>query len=361
MYPHQDLVGAVYVAERERHMLLTVVRGLKGVASEATPTRGHLGGGDQPDLGLASALRVPLRTAKQAAKATYASAMRFGVMMQTTDRSMSPIELAQEAEARGYACIYLPEHTHIPTSRRTPPPTGEEELSETYFRTLDPYIALAACAQATTTVGLGVGSGATGPARPHCVRQAVRHPRLDERRPSRAGRGLRLESRGRWRTHGIDVKRRRALVREHMLWRPGAVGTRDRRVPRGVHPHGALVELAQAAPATPHPHHHRRRPRTHDPSPTLPSSATAGCQSAVPECGPPWANLGEAMEAVGRSLGELELITYGTHPDPGKLAYYQDLGITEVVLRFPPMAAQPTRWCRYSTTTPAGLRNSRPT
>ena len=52
-------------------------------------------------------------------------------------------ELAVEAEARGFDSLYLPEHTHIPTSRRTPPPTGDAELKEEYKRTVDPLVILA--------------------------------------------------------------------------------------------------------------------------------------------------------------------------------------------------------------------------
>jgi len=67
------------------------------------------------------------------------------------------------------------------------------------------------------------------------------------------------------------------------------------------------------------------------------------------------AELGETMGVAGRSLDELELVTYGTHPDPGKLAYYRDIGITEVVLRFPhggsaddvlPVLDDYTRWIK---------------
>ena len=47
--------------------------------------------------------------------------MKIGITLFATDRSMSPVELAQEAEARGFYSLYIPEHTHIPTSRRTPP------------------------------------------------------------------------------------------------------------------------------------------------------------------------------------------------------------------------------------------------
>ncbi|MDX1648977.1 MAG: LLM class F420-dependent oxidoreductase, partial [Myxococcota bacterium] len=72
--------------------------------------------------------------------------MQIGVTLFATDRAMSPVELAREAEARGLDSLYVPEHTHIPTSRRTPPPTGEAELAEEYKRTLDPFVACAAAA-----------------------------------------------------------------------------------------------------------------------------------------------------------------------------------------------------------------------
>ena len=59
--------------------------------------------------------------------------------MFATDRTMPVPELAREAEARGFHSLYVPEHTHIPTSRRTPPPTGDEELAEEYKRVTDMF------------------------------------------------------------------------------------------------------------------------------------------------------------------------------------------------------------------------------
>ena len=53
--------------------------------------------------------------------------MKLGVTLHATDLSMRVPDLAREAEARGFYSLYIPEHTHIPTSRRTPPPTGESE------------------------------------------------------------------------------------------------------------------------------------------------------------------------------------------------------------------------------------------
>ena len=72
--------------------------------------------------------------------------MKIGVTIHATDKAMHPVEVAREAEARGFHSLYIPEHTHIPTSRGTPAPTGTKELGEEYLRSPDPYIALAAAA-----------------------------------------------------------------------------------------------------------------------------------------------------------------------------------------------------------------------
>ena len=77
--------------------------------------------------------------------------------MFATDRSIGVPELAVEAEARGLASLYLPEHTHIPTSRQTPAPTGDAELAEEYKRTVDPFVVLGAAAALTERIRLGTG------------------------------------------------------------------------------------------------------------------------------------------------------------------------------------------------------------
>ena len=77
--------------------------------------------------------------------------------MFATDQTMSVPDLAREAEARGLHSLYIPEHTHIPTSRDTPPPTGDAELAEEYKRTVDPFTALSAAAAVTERIRLGTG------------------------------------------------------------------------------------------------------------------------------------------------------------------------------------------------------------
>ena len=46
--------------------------------------------------------------------------MHFGASMFFTDYSMTAPELAQALEARGFESVWAPEHSHIPTSRRSP-------------------------------------------------------------------------------------------------------------------------------------------------------------------------------------------------------------------------------------------------
>ncbi len=43
--------------------------------------------------------------------------MKIGVYMFSTDFSIGIVELARALEERGYASLFVPEHTHIPTSR----------------------------------------------------------------------------------------------------------------------------------------------------------------------------------------------------------------------------------------------------
>src|SRR5688500_1849833 len=83
--------------------------------------------------------------------------MRYGVTMFATDQSIGVVELARALEDRGFESFWVPEHTHIPTSRRTPAPTGDAELAEEYRRCLDPLVALTAVATATERLRVGTG------------------------------------------------------------------------------------------------------------------------------------------------------------------------------------------------------------
>ena len=82
--------------------------------------------------------------------------MDFGASMFLTDYSMAPGELAQALEQRGFESIWGPEHSHIPTSRRTPYPGGGD-LPKAYYDAMDPFVTLTAAAMVTKTLKLGTG------------------------------------------------------------------------------------------------------------------------------------------------------------------------------------------------------------
>src|SRR6266508_1195131 len=50
--------------------------------------------------------------------------MHYGIVMFSTHYAIRPDELARAVEARGFESLWIPEHTHIPASRRSPWPGG---------------------------------------------------------------------------------------------------------------------------------------------------------------------------------------------------------------------------------------------
>ena len=82
--------------------------------------------------------------------------MDLGVCYFPTDYGIDPSELGRALEDRGFKSLYVPEHTHIPLSRRTPFPGGGE-LPKRYSHTHDPFVALSFAAAATKKLVLGTG------------------------------------------------------------------------------------------------------------------------------------------------------------------------------------------------------------
>ncbi|MGH7934796.1 MAG: LLM class flavin-dependent oxidoreductase, partial [Candidatus Binataceae bacterium] len=80
----------------------------------------------------------------------------FGVMMFATDYAIQPVDLAKAVEERDLDSLFFPEHTHIPTSRKSPYPGGGE-LPMEYSHTHDPFLALTAAAVVTKRIKLGTG------------------------------------------------------------------------------------------------------------------------------------------------------------------------------------------------------------
>jgi probable F420-dependent oxidoreductase len=81
---------------------------------------------------------------------------QFGVTIFPTDYTISPAQVAREAEDRGFESVWFPEHSHIPASRVSPWPGGPD-LPSFYHEVLDPFVALGAAAGATSKIKLATG------------------------------------------------------------------------------------------------------------------------------------------------------------------------------------------------------------
>jgi probable F420-dependent oxidoreductase len=82
--------------------------------------------------------------------------MQLGYLGLNDAAGIRPDRLATELEERGFESLWLPEHSHIPTSRKTPYPVGGE-LPEGYLRMMDPLVSLAVAAGASTALRLCTG------------------------------------------------------------------------------------------------------------------------------------------------------------------------------------------------------------
>ena len=82
--------------------------------------------------------------------------MHLGLTIFPTDYSIPLPELALEAEQRGFESLWVAEHSHIPTSRKSPWPGGGD-LPKMYYDTLDPFVALSAAAAVTSRIKLATG------------------------------------------------------------------------------------------------------------------------------------------------------------------------------------------------------------
>ncbi len=82
--------------------------------------------------------------------------MLHGIAMFATDYAIPTHELARAIEDRGFESLWLPEHTHIPASRRSPWPGGGD-LPKEYWHTYDLFVALTAAAMVTTKLKVATG------------------------------------------------------------------------------------------------------------------------------------------------------------------------------------------------------------
>ena len=256
--------------------------------------------------------------------------MRIGLTVFLTDRTIDPVTLAREAEARGFASLYFPEHTHIPLSRETAPPTGDDELNDEYKRTLDPLIALGAAAAVTKTLVLGTGVSLVAQHDP--IVMAKQLATLDFISGGRITLGVGFGwNRDEMANHGVSYETRREQAREHVL---------------------AMIELWSHEEASFNGHFVQFGSSWSWPKPVqqprlrtlIGGGAGPKLFSHVAEYADGWFPIGgagvrDALPALnaawalaGRS-GEPEVVPFGVIANASKLQYYRDIGCSEVVLR----------------------------
>ncbi|MER6130720.1 LLM class F420-dependent oxidoreductase [Streptomyces sp. NPDC001815] len=264
--------------------------------------------------------------------------MRISVTIFLTDETITPTRLARELEQRGFAGLYLPEHTHIPVERTTPYPAGGD-LPPEYGRTLDPFVALGQAAAVTESLALG--TGITLVAQHDPIDLAKQVATLDHLSGGRftlgVGFGWNVEEAA---DHGVEWRTRRELGRDRMaLMR--ALWSAEPTAHEG--PFGSV----RASHAYPKPVQKPRGPVV-GPRTLVGGAAGPKLFSHIGEYADGWLPIGgrgltESMPVLrtawaeaGRDPGALQVVPYAVLPSAGKLAHYADLGIEEVVLQLPP-------------------------
>jgi probable F420-dependent oxidoreductase len=256
----------------------------------------------------------------------------IGVTIFLTDKSIGVVELARALEERGFESLFVPEHTHIPVSRKTPYPAGGE-LPDEYRRTHDPFVTLGAAAAVTENLKLGTGICLVAQHDTICLAKEVAS--VDAISNGRfifgIGYGWNIDE---MEDHGVVPKERREYVREQMLamkslWRDEEASF-----------DGTYVKLPKSW-AWPKP--------VQQPNPPVFVGGAAGPTlfRHIAEYADGWMPIGgagvreslpalhKAAEEAGRDPDELDLLIFFSVPDKGKLDYYAEMGVGRTVFGLP--------------------------
>ncbi|MGE0684283.1 MAG: LLM class F420-dependent oxidoreductase [Candidatus Binatia bacterium] len=259
--------------------------------------------------------------------------MKLGVLMFATDYAIRPDELARACEERGFESVWFPEHTHIPTSRRSPWPLGGE-LPKEYWHTHDLFVSLMAAAAATRTIKVGSGICLVIERDPIVMAKEVAS--VDQLSGGRLlfgiGGGWNAEE---MENHGTPFQRRWKVLRERIeamkqIWTEEAAEY-----------HGEFVNFD---PIWSHP---KPLQKPHPPI-LLGTLSTQGLQRVVRYCdgwipaGIQLQDLAAAMrtlhtlaEQAGRKPNEVPVSIFGIPGEAATLRQYQELGVERAVFALP--------------------------
>jgi len=258
--------------------------------------------------------------------------MKYGVAMFPTDYAIQADALARELEARGFESLWLPEHTHIPTSRKSPWPGGAD-LPRDYWHTLDPFVALGAAAAVTKTIMLGTGICLVIERDPIILAKEVAS--LDFISGGRVlfgiGGGWNAEE---MEDHGTPFGERWKILRERIsamkaIWTQEEAEYHGKYVnfdklwsfPKPVQKPYPPILMGGSGP------HARQRAAEFD-GHWMPIIGRDPLDEAI-------ADLRQRAEKAGRDPGAVSVSLFGVRPDEGKLAGWRDMGVARVVFFVP--------------------------
>ncbi len=261
--------------------------------------------------------------------------MHHAVMIFPTDYAMHPAELAVEVESRGFESLWSAEHSHIPASRLSPWPGGDE-LPQMYYDAMDPFVWLTAAASATQTLKVATGICLVVQRDP--IQTAKQVASLDRLSNGRflfgVGAGWNIEEMN---NHGTSGEGRFKLMRER-IEAMKAIWTQDE-----ASYDGENVSFDRII-ANPKP--------TQKPCPPIHVGGAypGGLRRAV-RYGDGWIPLmgrGDddivkhmdafraAATEAGRNPDEMEVSVFAVPPDKEAVQRYADAGISRVVFGMPP-------------------------
>ena len=283
--------------------------------------------------------------------------MDFGALMFFTDYAISAVELARALEERGFESVWAPEHSHIPTSRKSPWPGGGD-LPKAYYDAMDPFVSLTAAAIATSRLKVGTGVCLVQQRDP--IQTAKLVASIDQVSNGRflfgVGGGW---NRDEMENHGTEFKTRFKLMRER-IEAMQAIWTKSK-----AEYHGDMVDFSEMM-AWPKP---VQKPYP----PILVGGAFPQAARRAIRYGDGWCPIGgragssptDVLEEFrrmaregGRDPQSLPVTLFGAAEDADRLARYRDLGIARVVVMLPSESRDkivPTldRWAELIRRTPS--------
>jgi probable F420-dependent oxidoreductase len=258
--------------------------------------------------------------------------MKYGVFQFATDYAMAIDALARATEERGFESLFVPEHTHIPKSRRSPWPGGGD-LPREYWHTLDPFVSLAVAAAVTSRLKLGTGICLVIERDPITLAKEVAS--LDHVSRGRLLFGIG----GGWNAeemehHGTDFATRWALLRERIAAMK-AIWTQDEPEYHGKFVNFDPIWSWPKPVQKPHPpilmggagDHARQRAVDFD-GHWMPVVSRE-------DVGEGLADLRRRAERAGRDPATVTLTMFGARPDEKRLGAWRDLGVERVVFPLP--------------------------